>query len=166
MPLPTLDISTNNKLEMLTIEGGDNFRELISGENTVLWHLNIENKAMEQLVVNHFPNLKELLLSYSSISEIDISNLKFLEYLDLSDNKLEGLDLSNNTGLRELLLGSNNLMQLDVSANLDLQYLNATGNPDLTCIQIAEVHQSRLTNENGYGAWIKDETASFSLNCD
>lgn len=165
MPIPSLDISNNMKLEMLTIEGGG-FKELTLTENSVLWHLNLSDNEVENIEVYKFPNLKELLLSGNNIAAIELSALKLLEHLDVTENNLTRLGLTNNSKLRELWLGSNNLDQLNVADNLDLQFLDASDNPSLFCIQIAEVHQSRLTSENGPGPWRKDDTAEFSLDCD
>lgn len=165
MPITSLDISNNMKLEMLTIEGGE-FKELTSTENSVLWHLNLSDNEIENIEVYKFPNLKELLLSGNKIAAIELSALNFLEHLDVTGNNLTHLDFTNNSKLRELWLGSNKLDQLNVADNSDLQFLDASDNPSLFCIQIAEVHQTRLTSENGPGPWRKDDTAEFSLDCD
>lgn len=145
MPLPSLDISKNTKLEMLTVEGGG-FKELIAGEHPVLWHLNIsDNKDFAAIDVSHFPNLKELILSNNKLTAVDVSTLSSLETLEVFDNFLTGLDVSNNEGL---------------------YYFTAAQNPDLECIQVAQVHLDRLAEGNPRMMWSKDDRASYSLDCE
>jgi Leucine-rich repeat (LRR) protein len=144
MPLPSLDISMNNKLEMLTIEGGE-FKNLTAGEHPVLWHVNIsDNKEFAAVDINHFPNVKELILSNNKLTAVDLSVLQDLEILEVQENFLSGLDLSNNESL---------------------YYLSAAKNPDLYCIKVSQVHLDRMAEANPFMSWSKDETASYSLEC-
>ena len=143
MPLPLLDISNNPKLEMLTIEGGG-FKELIGIENPILWHLNLSSSEVEQVNVQLFPNLKELILHDNHLTTLDVSNLSSLESLEVQENRLN---------------------VLNVSKNLNLYHFWASQNPNLECIQIAQVHLDRMEEGNSRMWWEKDETSSYSLNC-
>lgn len=145
MPITSLDISKNAKLEMLTIEGGG-FKELIAAENPVLWHLNLSgNDELENVDVHYFPNLKELILSNNMLSGIDVSTLYNLENLEVQENILTSLDVSNNE---------------------HLYHFWATENPDLNCIEVAQVHLDRIEEENIHIWWEKDNMTSYSLACE
>lgn len=144
IPLPLLDISNNTKLEMLTIEGGG-FKELIGIESPILWHLNLSNSEVEQVNVQLFPNLKELILDDNHLTTLDVSNLSYLESLEVQENLINFLD---------------------VSKNLNLYHFWASQNPNLECIQIAQVHLDWMEEGNSRMWWEKDETATYSLNCE
>lgn len=89
---------------------------------------------MKQLDVEHFPNLKELLLQDKFV-EVDVTSLSNLEKLDVQDNNLLHLDVSHNPGIIEFY---------------------ASENPNLTCIQVAEVHLA--DDQNRVLVWGKDDT--------
>ena len=144
LPLSLLDISNNTQLEMLTIEGGG-FKELIAIENPVLWHLNLSNSEVEQVDLQLFPNLKELILDDNHLTTLDVSNLRYLESLEVQENQITALD---------------------VSTNLNLYHFWATNNPNLDCIQIAQVHLDWMEEGNSRMWWQKDDTATYSLNCE
>lgn len=60
----------------------------------------------------------------------------------------------------------NVLTGLDVSNNEALYSLGAAQNPDINCIRIGKVHLDRMANEDPRMIWQKDETDTYSLNCE
>ena len=87
-------------------------------------------------------NLKALNVANNLIVEIDISQLSTITELNVSNNKLTYLNVNN-------------------SNNAAITIFNATGNPDLGCIQVDNVADA-LANTN----WTKDATASYSAFCE
>ena len=88
-----------------------------------------------------------------------------LQTLDVSNNKIENIDISELSSLNTLTtlnVSNNNLKYLNINNghNISLTTFNATGNPDLTCIQVDNV--DKATNEAG---WSKDNSASYNTFC-
>lgn len=78
--------------------------------------------------VEHFTALTELVCSYNSITELDVSRSSALITLDCSSNSLTGLDVSNNPALTTLVCGGNMLSDLDLSACTGLVRLECDRN--------------------------------------
>ncbi len=163
----------------------------ISDNNFETIQLN-ESTSIETLLANNCPNLTTLAnlgslgnleslgASFSSLSELDVSQNGQLSFLNISGNTLTSLDLSNNdvigsvyagdndlstislpttTTLSELYLENNALTVLDVStADQNLFDLDATGNPNLLCIQLSNLDFAQR-------AWSIDTGTSYSTNC-
>ena len=136
-----------------------------------------------------FTALTYLGCSYNNITSLDMSNNIALEYLYCGPNQLTSLDVSYNTALTGLNCGNNQLTSLDVSSNTALELLacysnqliclnvkngnnlnfivsaflgaglNATQNPNLTCIEVDDVAWSNANWTN------IDASSSFSTSC-
>ena len=89
-----------------------------------------------------------------------MSNNIVLIELWCNSNSLMALDVSNNTALTDLNCSSNQLTSLNVAnGNNAGSSIDATNNPNLTCIQVDNVAYST-------GFWTDiDVAASFSLDC-
>ncbi|WP_147299181.1 T9SS type A sorting domain-containing protein, partial [Winogradskyella eximia] len=146
-------INTNGNAEIECSEAS-NFTESI----------NCANSSISDLTgIEAFTALKWLYCFNNTISSIDVSQNVALITLSCGDNALSSLDVSQNPDL--LILGcSNNLLtSLNVAngnnANTIDAYFEATGNPNLTCIQVDNATYS--TNN-----WTNVDTqTSFSTNC-
>ena len=149
---------------------------------TSLTFLNCWLNQLTSLDVSSNTDLTILNCTSNELTSLNVSSNVALAELDCSDNQLTTLNLSTNTVLRELFCGTNQLTNLDVSANKKLTRLscvdnkltnlnvknknnnnftgfNATGNPNLSCIQVDDVSSSILDN------WNKDATAVYSEDC-
>ena len=88
-----------------------------------------------------------------------------LTFLDCSDNQLTSLDVSHNTGLYNCYCFSNQLTSLDLrnGNNINFYDINATNNPNLTCISVDYPFWS-TTNWTVSGNYI-DPQMYFSADC-
>ncbi len=104
--------------------------------------LDINNKNIERLTgIEAFIALDSLKCANNMLSNLNATPLINLEYLDCSSNNLVDLTLKN------------------VPAGV-LTFLNATGNPELACIQVDDV--TAAENEPD---WSIDATSSYDLSC-
>jgi len=152
--------------------------------------LNVVNKNISDLTgIEDFISLKKLICVGNNLATLDLGNCLDLEYFECTANKLISIDLSNNKQLKRLYLYDNNLTTLDLSNNPDLENvscpknqlrslnlqngnnfkmigdsfwdgMNATNNPDLTCIQVDDPEEA----EN-QPYWYKDGQSCYSKNC-
>ena len=160
----------------------NNFGAIQLNESTSIEVLLANNCAnlttLENL--NALNNLESLGVSFSRLSVLDVDQNAQLSFLNISGNTLTSLDLSNNnliesvyagdndlasislpttTALSELYLENNALTALNVSiADQNLFDLDATGNPNLTCIQLSDLDFAQR-------AWQIDAGTGYSTNC-
>lgn len=126
--LISLDCSMNPSLTSLSLSA--NTLQSISANNCSLNSISLTNtSALTNLYVNN-NNLSQLHL-YSSLS---------LTTLDCSNNVLTNLDLSYLNLLISVNASNNSLMSFNIAngtnTNIANQDFNATGNPNLVCIQV------------------------------
>jgi Leucine-rich repeat (LRR) protein len=163
----------------------NNLSSLDVSNNTSLIYLYCEQNLLTSLDVSANTDLLDLECSNNNLSSLDVSANTNLEIFYCSNNNLSSIDLQANTALLELECLNNNLISVDVSTHINLQYLrcdgnnlsslnvangnngtsglnyiNATNNPNLTCIQ----HDTGF-NPTANSSWTKDATASWSDNC-
>lgn len=103
------------------------------------------------------------------VSGSGISSLQGIEAfvnatnLNCSGNSITTLDLSSNTSLTQVNANNNQLTQLNLAngtnTSIGLGWFSATGNPNLTCIQVDNVSYS-TSNWNAI-----DPQSSYSTNC-
>ncbi|MDC1162039.1 hypothetical protein OAT18_01215, partial [Tenacibaculum sp.] len=177
----TIDVSNNILLEGLDIRSNP-ISILDLSQNTQLTTLacNFTNISSLDLSSNtELTNLKAYKIGV--LSSVNLSNTSKLEILDCYDTNLNSLDVSDCTALKTVNVSDNNFTSLDFSSNEflesvnvlgnDLTYLNmqnqnngiitafnATGNSNLTCIQVDDASASYLTSI----PWNKDATTDFS----
>lgn len=88
------------------------------------------------------------------------SSIATVTTLDLSNSSIKDLTgIQGFSGLLKLNVSGNDLQKMDLSKNPLLNTLNASNNPNLTCIQVANLAAT--------SSWTvtKDASASFSLDC-
>src|SRR5690554_219201 len=178
----SLDVSNNTALEVLSCFG-NMFTALDVNNNTAIRILGCSYNQLTALDVSNNTVLEELYCYNNLLASLDVSNNSDLEILSCFYNQLTVLDVDNNTALTGLWCDSNNLTALSINNLTNLIYLNcsdnqlvslnvqngnnfnfldfnASGNPDLLCIQVDDVTWS---TEN----WTSISTASsFSEDCD
>lgn len=89
--------------------------------------------------IEHFIQITGLYCRNNSIEVLDASMLNKLENLNISNNKLKVLNLTNRESF--------------------LRQMDATNNPDLTCIKIDKDYKP-------YWEWKKDSIAEYNFYCD
>jgi len=95
--------------------------------------------------IEHFKNLKFLIVGTQGLKSLDVSNNKALEILYARNNNLTSFDVSENTALRELSIGNNQLTSLDVSKNTALRVLYIESNK-LTSLDVSKNTALRKLN--------------------
>ena len=183
--LTSLDVSKNTALSYLNC-GTNELASLDVTKNTALVDLMLPYNLVESIDVTKNTKLKNFFCYSNEITNLDLSKNLDLKFLSSYNNNLTSLDLSKNTALTDLVTGRNQITALDLSKNLILNYLDcsqnqltslnlkngnnseivtmdATSNPNITCIQVDDVG-----NANSYvsaGKWLKEATISFTTDC-
>jgi len=180
-----LDVSTNIKLEVLkctrlSLESLDVCHNLaivqLDCSENQLKHLNISsNQALTRL--SCYDNLLSALdislnqqlvsvnCSGNFISSLDISSNPLLEWLACFGNDLLELDASKNPMLRVFICHDNKLVNIDLrngnNGNIPGYDFNfsTTNNPDLSCINVSDVHYATANWTN------IDPGVVFSTDC-
>lgn len=87
--------------------------------------------------IEYFTALEELICSYCSLKDIDISKNINLMHLELGGNLFSSIDLSKNAGLTYLRIGNTPLTSIDLSKNTKLTYLDISST-SLTSIDLSK----------------------------
>ncbi len=146
--LESLDLS-NNLLDSIDL-----------GEVTNLQNLNVSNNNLDTLNLAAQNLLETLNISVNQINVLIPESLPLLTELICNDNNLGDLDLSMNPALTQLNVSDNSLTFLNVKNgnNPLLTSFDASGNPDLMCIEIDDP-------ANIGTAWVKDPGTTYSMDC-
>ncbi|MFS4494807.1 PA14 domain-containing protein [Maribacter sp. 2308TA10-17] len=186
--LSEIDLSNNLKLEFLNLTGNTNLSEIDLSNNLKLETIYLWSTTLPEIDLSKNIKLKSLSLGFTIFSEIDLSKNIELTDLIIANRNLKVLDLTNNTLLKNLEMGFDNygnhlgfieelylpenafmdrlniysskLKTLDLSkTNIDVLSLSG-GNPDLTCIKVADVDIALAQSR-----WYKNDEAEYSLDC-
>ena len=177
------------------VEQGEYYINIKAHKNSILEldvaanelsHLNVENNINLKVLKCNHNNLKSLLLTgcsnlrtifaqFNELSEINLTELYYLNELDLSSNQFSReIDFSKNPNLHSLTLERNNIPGLDVSQNRHLQHLNIGGNAitsldftkntDLRDIELYDLPLLSINNQPLSGTSFSSFTLLESLN--
>ena len=171
------NINTNSDTEIQTSEA-ENYTGLI----------NVSNQGISDLTgIEAFVNITSLYCHNNNLSNLDLSANIALVYLYCYNNILTTLDVSNSTPLIEVqcynnrftdldfsnnpnlfaLISNDNLLQnlnLKNGNNVVLTTMNATNNPNLSCIEVDNVTDAIAATGN-YTNWQIDATSNYSEDC-
>jgi Leucine-rich repeat (LRR) protein len=129
---------------------------------SALKFLKCNDNLLKNLDISKNTSLVDLFCFSNQIISLDVSNNIALINLSCYNNRLTNLNISKNTALVGLSCENNQLTTLNLKNgnNTILHFLNATNNPNLSCIQVDSVVYA---NAN----WItsKDAKASYNLDC-
>ncbi|QLC66671.1 leucine-rich repeat domain-containing protein [Flavobacterium sp. LPB0248] len=117
--------------------------------STIIVDPKFEDKLIALQIDKDGKNGSVLNSSINSVTALDLSNSSIT---DLSG--IEGF-----TALKSLNVSGNALKKLDISKNTALITLNTSGNPALTCIQVANLDAVANWNVT------KDNTTTFNIDC-
>ena len=181
--LTSLDLSQNTALTILRCES--NLLSSINvSQNLLLGEFYCNSNQLTNLDISQNTALITFRCSNNLLSSFDFTNNSLLTWIACSNNLITSLDITQNPAVTAVSVQDNLLVDLDVSQNPNaieiycfnnqLASLNvangnnvnigptsfsATGNPNLTCIQVDDAAWS-TTN------WMNiDVAASFSTNC-
>ena len=147
--ITSLNVSSNTALTTLRCDN-NNLTSLNVSSNTALIDLSCGNNAITSLNVSSNTALKSLICRITRITSLDISSNTALTFLDCNGNSRGG---GSGVGLLTYL-------NLKNGNNSAISFMNAQGNPNLTCIQVDTV-----ANANGYSGWVKDAGATYNTFC-
>lgn len=159
--MTSLDVSRNISLEYLDCSE-NNLASLDVTRNIALKSLRCVDAKIKSLDVSYNVALVTLNLSFNELTSLDVSMNNNLQALYCTQNQLTKLDISKNEVLNSLYCGSNQLIFLNLKNgnNSTFQYMSASPNSNLTCIQV-----DNAVNANSYSGWEKPYEASYSENC-
>jgi Leucine-rich repeat (LRR) protein len=163
--LTSLDITNNTKLKFLSCVD-NNLSSLNTSNNNLLEDLFCSDNQISNLDLSQNPLLTFLTCDGNQLPNINISNNTALTTFWCQNNQIVSLDLSNHSSLFDVNCSNNQLSYLNIKNNNnstilggDYNDMNATNNPNLTCIQVDDITYS-TTN------WTNiDPQTSFSENC-
>lgn len=137
--------------------------ELDISENLALTHISCSQNSITQLDVSNNINLEYLNCYGNNLTSLDVSQNTNLLYLSCLANQLTSLDLSNNSQLTEIYCYQNQLELLNImnGNNNNITNFIATGNSNLTCIQVDD-YLSANTNSGIYSSWSIDSTVTYA----
>ncbi|AZJ34918.1 cadherin domain-containing protein [Tenacibaculum singaporense] len=140
---------TNNKLSSLNLQNNSSLINLFCSENQIT-----------SINLGSLTEIKDFNINRNKLSSLDVSKLVKLRQLQVHINNLSSIDLSNNINLESFIAFNNNLTSLNVANgnNTNMTYMDASSNPDLTCIKID-------TGFTPPSTWTKDSTASYNTSC-
>jgi Leucine-rich repeat (LRR) protein len=157
-----VDLSQNTALTFVDL----NFNNLSSidvSNNLNLTGLTLASNQIGTIDVSSNLSLSTLFVNDNQLSNIDVTMLSNLDAIDVSDNNLTSLDLSQNPLIQLVRCSNNDLISLNLQngGNTNIQDLNfnATGNDNLTCIQVDDVAYS---SNNWFNI---DPQSFFGLDC-
>lgn len=167
----SLDVSGKNIASLTGIEAfvnltsldcsDNNLSVLNLSENTQLSEIFAANNDIETLVLPASP-LISLNVQNNSLGSLSTAGIPNLENLDVSGNDLTSLDVSSNLTLFTLDVRNNNLAYLNVQNghNDQMHTFEATGNPNLECVQVDDAESSNSEWSNKV-----DTGVVFSTDC-
>lgn len=162
--IDTLDVTSNSALEQLYCEWNQ-LTEIDVSQNPNLVQFGLSNNQISELDLSQNIDLEALFCSYNQLNTLELSFCPNLRRMQCEGNILWKLDLSLHTSIFELDCSDNSLSCLNMNSgnNWSMWYLDATGNPNLTCIEVFDVSyaNSEWTSVNGS----IDSTATFSNFC-
>ncbi len=157
----TVDLSNNTKLTRLNLVS--NALTTLNLSNNILLqevHIN-DNPVLGDVDIATLTVLRTLNISNTGISTINITNNPAIQVLLLNDNEFTSLDLSSYPSIVQVWISNNKLTSLNVANgnNSNFTWFQATGNPDLTCIQVDDIN-------GNFSLWSKDNTANYVHYCE
>lgn len=167
--ISSLDVTKNTDLRLLTCNG-NNISSLDLSQNKALTNLMCHNNNLNELDVSQNTALTQLWCTNNNISTLNVSQNKLLTELWCGDNNIKSLNISENTSIKRLYTKNNDLVSLNVANGNNKNFsgysngkaFDATGNPNLKCIQIDDGFTPPATGNNN---WLKDDTAAWNSNC-
>lgn len=157
--LSSLDISQNTALKRLFC-ANNNLSNLDVTQNSLLEYIVCGDNNLNSLDISQNTNLYNFQCQDNNLSSLDVSSHWNLTNFRCQGNNLTSLDVSNNTQLQDFQCQNNQLTSLNIkNVNWSVFWVNATANPNLTCIEVSDVAMATAASTN------IDPQTSFSENC-
>ncbi len=171
--LTELDISKLQNLQTLYC-GGNKIQKLDLSKNSNLEYLDCYNNweyregkvvsygSLTSINVSKCPNLSTLIVDGNKLTKLDLSNNPEIYRLRCESNKLSSLDVSHLSNLVELEVSFNQLTKLDVSNSSRLTTLYCSHNP-ITTLDISSNKDLEYLNCEANKISSLDLSAHYSL---
>ncbi|MEZ4875244.1 MAG: T9SS type A sorting domain-containing protein [Flavobacteriaceae bacterium] len=161
-----VDVTQNPQLEVF-------YCRMITGstidlsQNTALYDLFIVDSPLNTLDLTQNPALMYMEVRNTQLTEIDLTQNLLLRVVILDNNLLSRLDVSGNPEVVNVWCNNNQLTELNVRNGNNANFFNmkAEGNPSLSCIEVDDVGYANAQPCNVTTGWCKDETATYSEDC-
>lgn len=165
--LVSIDISSNNNLENLTVvPRGTAFTSIdLTGKQNIT-SLLIADTGISGIDLTDVPNLTYLGVQLNrSLTSISTSHLTLLEEFETYESGITTIDLSNNPNIIRLTAytsfnGTLTNVNLKSGFNSLITNLQLENNPNLGCIQV----DASIVGSSPTG-WVKDNMATYEANC-
>ncbi|GGG03949.1 hypothetical protein GCM10011344_00350 [Dokdonia pacifica] len=168
----SLDISSQNISDVTGIEGfsaletfvcySNNLTALDVSANTALKNLICQTNNITALDISTNTALEALVCHTNNLTALDLTTNVNLIVLVANDNSITSLNADTCVTLEECLVFNNNLETLSVAnGNNDSLTFDATGNPNLTCINVDDETADYLNGPT----WNKDSIATYGQHC-
>ncbi len=136
--LKSLDVSKNEKLEILDCGGNKALTSIDVSKNPMLKKLNCTGIGLTSLDVSKNPLLKELYCHNNALTTLDVSNNKALTHFWCDTNKItSSFDLRQHTELVEIRCHSNNISSLNTSGLTKVRGFLFANNPNIATIDVS-----------------------------
>ena len=142
--LTQLDVSNNRELRILSIYSNQ-LETLSVSNNRQLINLSCNNNNISTLDVSNNVLLETLNFGANNLETIDLKRLTRLEMLVCSVNNLTNLYVANNVKLKFLLCNVNQISLLDLRNLTSLSHFNASGNRNLSYINMHNNANKKMT---------------------
>ncbi len=133
--LTTIDLSNNTGLYFLDCSGNQ-LTDIDVSNNIDLYDFDCSYNQLTVVDVSNNTNLSHFDCSNNQLTVVNVSDNTNLSRFDCSYNQLTDIDVSNNIDLYDFDCSYNQLTNLDVSNNSDLDFLDSSGNLNLTYINL------------------------------
>jgi hypothetical protein len=159
--LASLNLSANTGLTQLDCSGNQ-LTSLDVSANTALFQLACNDNQLTSLNLPNSSALVNLYCYSNQLTSLDVSTKWNLNTLCCQNNQLTNLSLPPYANFSIFYCSNNLISNLNIQNghNNSLQNFDASGNPNLTCIQVDNVAFMNTTWGNA-----KDISASYSANC-
>lgn len=158
--LTSINVSANTNLLNLSFEDND-VNTVDLSANIKLQQLICSNNPLKTIDVSANINITSISCINTELTNLNLATNLLLRSVRAGDNALTNLDLSAHSQLTQVVVPNNNLATLNVKNgnNTNVNTFDASGNTNLTCIQVDDV-------TNDFSLWTKDNTANYANYCD
>lgn len=158
--ISSIDLSKNTLLEKLFI-ANNQLSEINLSNNLKLKNVDVGKNSLTELNIHQLVDLETLSCYKNQLTKINLYSNKNLNVFIANENQLKNVNIRENKNLFWIDVDDNSLESLTVKNdnNTKITTFSATGNPNLTCIEVDDVSFS----ETNWTA--KDATANFSTDC-
>lgn len=168
--ISTLELSNKPNLERAWCADNNISSIDITGANS-LEIIDLTNNNVSDIDLSDSPLIYQLQLAYNNLSCLDVTNNPNITHFYCNNNQITELDLTSNTALTRCEFQNNNLEVLNLnngnngSFSNSYSLMDARNNPNLNCIKVDDENNANL-GAFPYDKWFKDNSASYSENCD